>query len=398
VENNVRIGEDELKALRLKIRKVVEVDLEKLSPECENNNVFPKEMWEIGRKNDMFRLSLPVGYGGMGLCFEQYFTLLEEIARGNGGMRMFWHVANGLSWEILCERGDEDMKNTYLPKMATGDYFVAFALTEKDCGSGADIRTKAEKKDGKWILNGAKTLISFTDVCDAYYIIACTDESKRKTKGGFTAFFVPADCKGLGVENMPHMMGCRGAGHGDVIMKDVELPDRFRLGAEGDGLKVFLHALAISRASIGVCLLGMSQRFLEIAVKRSKDRVTFGKTLAQRQAIQQQLADMATQVMALRLIARECALQIDNDVEDLEMITSMLKLHGIDTVKLVSDGALEIMGGIGYFEDNPYGPLERLYRDARGMWLEEGPRTVQRLTLVRDVIAKGGELRHNNYV
>jgi alkylation response protein AidB-like acyl-CoA dehydrogenase len=398
MENNVRIKEDELKALRLKIRKVVEVDLEKLSPECENNNVFPKEMWEIGRKNDMFRLSLPVEYGGMGLCFEQYFTLLEEIARGNGGMRMFWHVANGLSWEILCERGAEDMKNNYLPKMATGDYFVAFALTEKDCGSGADIRTKAEKKGDKWILNGSKTLISFTDVCDAYYIIACTDESKRKTKGGFTAFFVPADSKGLRVENMPHMMGCRGAGHGDVIMEDVELPDCCRLGAEGDGLKVFLHALAISRASIGVCLLGMSQRFLEIAVKRSKDRVTFGKSLAQRQAIQQQLADMATQVMALRLMARECAVQIDNDVEDLEMITSMLKLHGIDTVKLVSDGALEIMGGIGYFEDNPYGPLERLYRDARGMWLEEGPRTVQRLTLVRDVIAKGGELRHDNYV
>ena len=398
MENNVRISEEALKELRLKIRKVVEEDLEKLSPECENNNVFPKEMLEIGRKNDMFRLSLPVKYGGMGLCFEQYFTLLEEIARGNGGMRMFWHVANGLSWEILCERGTEDMKNKYLPQMATGDYFVAFALTEKDCGSGADIRTKAEKKGDKWVINGSKTLISFTDVCDAYYIIACTDESKRKTKDGFTAFFVPADSKGLRVENMPHMMGCRGAGHGDVIMENVELPDEYRLGNVGEGLTVFLHALAISRASIGVCLLGMSQRFLEIAVKRSKDRVTFGKSLAQRQAIQQQLADMATQVMALRLIARECAVQIDNDVEDLEMITSMLKLHGIDTVKLVSDGALEIMGGIGYFEDNPYGPLERLYRDARGMWLEEGPRTVQRLTLVRDVIAKDGELRRNNYV
>lgn len=397
MENNVRLSEQELYNLRMKIRKVVEEDLEKLSPECEKNNVFPREMWEIGKKNDMFRLSLPVKYGGMGLCFEQYFTLLEEIARGNGGMRMFWHVANGLSWEILCERGTEDMKNKYLPQMATGDYFVAFALTEKNCGSGADIRTKAEKKGDKWVINGAKTLISFTDVCDAYYIIACTDESKRKTKDGFTAFFVPADSKGLHVENMPHMMGCRGAGHGDVIMENVELPDEYRLGNVGEGLTVFLHALAISRASIGVCLLGMSQRFLEIAVKRSKDRVTFGKALAQRQAIQQQLADMATQVMALRLIAHECAVQIDNDVEDLEMITSMLKLHGIDTVKLVSDGALEIMGGIGYFEDNPYGPLERMYRDARGMWLEEGPRTVQRLTLVRDIIAKDGEMRHSNY-
>jgi alkylation response protein AidB-like acyl-CoA dehydrogenase len=396
MENNVRLSEKELYELRMKIRKVNEVDLEALSHECETTNVFPKEMWEIGRKNDMFRLSLPVKYGGMGLCFEQYFTLLEEIARGNGGMRMFWHVANGLSWEIMCEHGNEKMKNEYLPKMGTGEFFMAFALTEKGCGSGADIRTTATQKGDKWILNGSKTLISFTDVCDGYYIIAVSDENKRK-KGGHTAFFVPANSKGLHVENMPHMMGCRGAGHGDVILENVELPDAYRLGNVGEGLTVFLHALAISRASIGVCLLGMSQRFLEMAVKRSKDRVTFGKSLSQRQAIQQQLADMATQVMVLRLLTHECAAQIDAGIEDLEMITSMLKLHGIDTVKLVSDGALEIMGGIGYFEDNPYGPLERMYRDARGMWLEEGPRTVQRLTLVRDVIEKDGELRRGNY-
>ena len=260
VENNVRLSEAELEALRMKIRKVNEVDLEALSAECENNNVFPKEMWEIGKKNDMFRLSLPVKYGGMGLCFEQYFTLLEEIARGNGGMRMFWHVANGLSWEIMCERGSEEMKNKYLPLMGTGDFFTAFALTEKDCGSGADIRTTATKQGDKWILNGSKTLISFTDVCNAYYIIAVSDESKRHTKGGHTAFFVPADSKGLRVENMPHMMGCRGAGHGDVILENVEIPDKYRMGNEGEGLTVFMHALAISRASIGVCLLGMSPK------------------------------------------------------------------------------------------------------------------------------------------
>jgi alkylation response protein AidB-like acyl-CoA dehydrogenase len=396
MENNVRLNEEELYKLRMKIRKVNEVDLETLSEECERTNVFPKEMWEIGRKNDMFRLSLPEKYGGMGLCFEQYFTLLEEIARGNGGMRMFWHVVNGLSWEIMSEHGNEEMKEKYLPLMGKGEYFVAFALTEQGCGSGADIRTTAEKKGDKWVLNGSKTLISFTDVCDGYYIIAVSDESKRK-QGGHTAFFVPANSSGLRVENMPHMMGCRGAGHGNVIMENMEVPDEYRMGIVGEGLTVFLHALAISRASIGVCLLGMSQRFLEMAVKRSKDRVTFGKSLSQRQAIQQQLADMATQVMALRLLTHECALQIDRGVEDLEMITSMLKLHGIDTVKLVSDGALEIMGGIGYFEDNPYGPMERMYRDARGMWLEEGPRTVQRLTLVRDIIEKAGEMRHGNY-
>jgi alkylation response protein AidB-like acyl-CoA dehydrogenase len=154
-------------------------------------------------------------------------------------------------------------------------FFVAFALTEPGCGSGVDIRSTAEKKGDKYILNGQKTLISFTDVCDAYYIIAVTDESKRK-KGGHTAFYVPADAPGLRVENMPHMMGCRGTGHGDVFLENCEVPEKYRLGEEGEGLTIFLNALAVSRASIGVCLLGLSQRFLEMAIARQ----TTGSPLA----------------------------------------------------------------------------------------------------------------------
>lgn len=393
--NNVRISEEELYDLRMKTRKVVENDMEALSAQMEKSNVYPPEMWEIGKRNDFFRFSLPARYGGMGLCLEQYFTVLEEIGRGNSAIRMFFHVANGLGWEIMAEHGNEEMKNKYLPMMGKGDYFVAFALTEPGCGSGVDIRSTAVKKGDKWVLNGQKTLISFTDVCDAYYIIAVSDESKRQS-GGHTAFYVPANTPGLRVENMPHMMGCRGTGHGNVFMENMEIPDEYRLGAEGEGLTVFLNALAVSRASIGVCLLGLSQKFLELAIARAKDRVTFGKKLIQRQSIQQMIADMATQVHALRLMARDCAQKADRG-EDIEMISSMLKLHGIDTVRLVSDSCLEIFAGIGYFEDNPYGPVERMYRDARAMWFEEGPRTVQRLTLVRTVIDKGGEIRGSNY-
>jgi len=393
--NNVRISEEELYELRIKTRQAVEKDLESLSAEMEKTNVYPKVMWDICRKNDLFRLSLPTQYGGMGLCLEQYFTVLEEIGRGNQAIRMYLHVANGLSWEIMAEHGGDELKNTYLSKMGTGEFFVAFALTEPGCGSGVDIRSTAEKKGDKYILNGQKTLISFTDVCDAYYIIAVTDESKRK-KGGHTAFYIPADAPGLRVENMPHMMGCRGTGHGDVFLENCEVPEKYRLGAEGEGLTIFLNALAVSRASIGVCLLGMSQKFLEMAIARANDRITFGKPLIQRQAIQQSIADMATQVHVLRLLARDCAQKADRG-QDIEMISSMLKLHAIDTVRTVSDACLEIFGGIGYFEDNPYGPVERLYRDARAMWFEEGPRTVQRLTLVRDVIENKGELRTSNY-
>ena len=392
--NNVRISEEELYALRMKIRQSVEGEMEALSPEMEKSNVYPKELWDIGKKLDLFRMTIPVQYGGMGLCYEQWFTIMEEIGRGNSAIRMFFHQTNGLGWEVLGLYGPEQLKNKYLPLLAKGDYFGSFALTEPDCGSGADIQTTAVKDGDNWVLNGTKTLISFTDIADCFFTIAVTDDKNRKN--GLTAFFVPADTPGLVIDPMPHMMGCRGTGHAHLRMKNMIVPDSYRIGPVGEGLNQFLHALAISRASIGVCLLGMCQRFLEMAIARANDRVTFGKKIIQRQAIQQTIADMATRVYTLRLLAHECAKQIDNG-EDIEMISSMLKLEAIDSVRIVSDSCLEIFGGIGYFEDNPYGPVERMYRDARAMWFEEGPRTVQRLTLVRDVIAKKGEMRKNNY-
>lgn len=392
--NKTRISEEELTALRMKIREAVEGPLEDLSAEMEVTNVYPKEVWEIGKELDLFRLSLPVEYGGIGLCFEQLATILEEIGRGNSAIRMFFHQTNGLGWEVMGMYGSEEMKAKYLPLMAKGEYFASFALTEPDCGSGADIRSTAVKDGDNWIINGKKTLISFTDIADCFYTIAVTDDKNRKH--GLTAFWVPADTPGLTIDPMPHMMGCRGTGHANLYFDNMVIPDANRLGPVGEGLNEFIHALAVSRASIGICLLGMSQRFLEMAIARAKDRVTFGKPLIKRQAIQQTIADMATKVYSLRLLAHECAIKADND-EDIEMISSMLKLQGIDTVREVSDACLEIFGGIGYFEDNPYGPVERLYRDARAMWFEEGPRTVQRLTLVREVIEKKGELRCCNY-
>ncbi|SFH17139.1 hypothetical protein SAMN05660649_04126 [Desulfotomaculum arcticum] len=382
------LTDQELMHLRLKTRKVVETELEALVPEMEKTHVFPEKLWDICRANNLYRLRLPEEYGGMGLNVEQYFQVLEEISRGPGSIRMYLHNVNGLDWHILHDHGNEEMKAKWLPMMATEDYFITFSLTEPGCGSGADIRTTAVKKGDKYVLNGRKTLISFTDITDAFYILAVTDESKRK-KGGLSAFIVEGDTPGIRVEPMPHMMGCRGAGHGHVIMENCEIPATNILGKEGDGLDIFKEALAISRASIGVNCLGLSQRFLELAIARAKDRVTFGKPLISRQAIQQTIADMGTHTHALRCMLLDCARQYDRG-EDIEMKASMCKLFGIDTVRTVSDSCLEIFGGIGYFEENPYGPVERMYRDARALWFEEGPRTVQRLTAGRVLIEKNG--------
>jgi hypothetical protein len=375
----------------MKVRHVTETELEALAPEMEVTNVFPKKLWDICRAHGLLKFRLPEAYGGMGLSTSQFFPIMEEMSRGPGSIRMMLHHANGLDWEILHDHGAEDMKKKLLPKIAEGEYYINFALTEPGCGSGADIQTKAVRKGDKYILNGRKTLISWTDISNMSYVLAVTDESKRK-KGGLSAFMVETNTPGFRIENMPHMMGCRGAGHGDIYMENVEVPAHNIVGKEGDGLEIFKEALAMSRASIAVCLLGMSQKFLEMAIARAKDRVTFGKKLVQRQAIQQTIADMGTQVYALRSMLNDFCVDFDNK-KDVELKASMCKLHAIDTSRTVSDSCIEIFGGIGYFEDNPYGPVERLYRDARAMWFEEGPRTVQRLTAALPLIELGGEYR-----
>jgi len=382
------LSEQALAELKRKVRKVTESELEELQLSVERTNVFPDSYYEICRKHDLFRLAIPEEFGGLGLNCEQFFAVMEEFCRGPGGMRMNLHHANGLNWRILRDHGPEDLKAKWLPLLANKDFYINFALTEADCGSGADIRTTAVKQGDHYILNGAKTLISHTDISDASYVIAVTDENKRK-KGGLTAFLIETNTPGYYIDPMLHMMGCRGAGHAYLRFENCAVPAHNIMGKEGDGLDIFMNALAHSRAMIAVTCLGLSQRFLELSIARAKDRVTFGKTLASRQAIQQTIADMGTQVYALRMMLQDCARKFDRG-EDIEMVSAMCKLHGIDTVRTVSDSCLEIFGGIGYFEDNPYGPVERMYRDARALWFEEGPRTVQRLTIARPLIANGG--------
>ena len=382
------LTDKELYDLRMKVREAAEGPLEEMQLEVERTNVFPEKYFDVCRQYDLFRLAMPEEIGGLGLNNEQFFQVMEEFCRGPGGMRMNLHHANGLNWRIMYDHGSEELKKKWLPRLPQCESYINFALTEADCGSGADIRTTAVKKGDKYIINGSKTLISHTDVADGTYIIAVTDENKRKS-GGLTSFFVEVDTPGFYIDPMPHMMGCRGAGHAALRFENMEVPADHIMGKEGDGLEIFMQALAHSRAMIALTCLGMSQRFLELAIKRAKDRVTFGKPLVARQAIQQTIADMGTQVHALRMMLWDCARKVDRN-EDIEMVSSMCKLHGIDTVRTVSDSCLEIFGGIGYFEDNPYGPVERMYRDARALWFEEGPRTVQRLTAARPLIASGG--------
>ena len=311
-------------------------------------------------------------------------------------MRMHLHYAADLNWRILDDYGSDELKAQYMDKFQDKTIFTCFALTEQSGGTGADIHTTAEKdENGDYILNGEKWLISHTDCCEFAYVIAVTDPTKQGDER-LSAFFVPVDTPGYEVTPMPHMMGARGAAHTGLKFTNMKLDKKYLLGKEGQGMEIAIHSLSVSRVHIAMSNLGMSQRMLEISLKRANDRVTFGKPIASRQMIKAKIADMQKMIHVLRCAIYDFARDFNKDPHN-EYVTekaAICKLFSIDTVKLVSDEMLEIFGGDGYFEDCPYGPTERLYRDCRAMWLEEGAPCVQRITIARECQNHGGKIEY----
>lgn len=382
------------------VRALAEGPFEEMQKEVEVTNAFPQEFYDLAIENNLYRYALPEEYGGWGLSEKEILQVQEEFSRGPGGMRMHLHYAADLNWRILDDYGKPELKAEFMDKFQDKTIFTNFALTEQTGGTGADLHTTALKdENGNYVLNGEKWLISHTDCSQYAYVIAVTDP-EQQGDGRLSAFFVPMDTPGFELVPMPHMMGCRGAGHAGFKMTNVVLDPKYLLGEEGQGMEVAMHSLAISRVHIADSNLGMSQRMLEMSIARARDRVTFGKPIIQRQAIKMKLANMATNIHALRCMIMDFADEYDVDPhnEFVDEKAAMCKLFSIDTVKMVSDEMLEIFGGDGYFEDSPYGPTERLYRDCRAMWLEEGAPTVQRITIARGVDKHDGHVEYADWI
>ncbi|ACU94572.1 acyl-CoA dehydrogenase [Cryptobacterium curtum DSM 15641] len=394
---NAKITDEQFEAYLKQIRELVEGPFDEMQKEIEVTNKFPEEFYELAKKNDLYRFYLPSQYGGWDLNELEILRVQEEFSRGPGGMRMHLHHAADMNWRILDDYGQQEVKDELMPLFQDKSVYCNFAITEQTGGTGADIHTTAEKQpDGSWILNGEKWLISHTDCSDYTYVIAVSDPTKEKDDR-LSAFLVPNDAPGFEIVEMPHMMGCRGAGHAGLRFTNVKLEPKYLLGKEGQGMEVAIHSLSVSRVHIAMSNLGMAQRMLELSLKRANDRITFGKPIATRQMIKAKIADMQMMIHVLRTAIYDFARDYDIDPKN-DYITekaAICKLFSIDTVKRVSDEMLEIFGGDGYFEDSPYGPTERLYRDCRAMWLEEGAPNVQRITIARECQNKDGKVVYN---
>ena len=366
---------DQLLKLKEEARDWVENVLNPLSTPLEEEERIPDELVNELR-NGRFRffgLTIPKEYGGEGWSAIEWFTVLEELAKAYATVRLIAHTMNGLFWRPILYFGTEEQKQHYLPKLATGEIWAANSLTEPEAGTGKDINSKAVKDGDDYVLNGHKWLITlFPNYTKLIYAFAATEE-------GITSFLVDAPRKGLVLKPMEKMMGCVGPRHYNVIYKDCRVPASNVLGEKGKGLDVAFGMLHLSRVSIAFCCVGLAQRMLDLAIDYAKKRTTFGKLLVKRQAIQNNVAQMGTEIQAARLLAYEAAWRFDQG-QDIVKEAAMAKLFAEQVVTRVSEMALRIHGGIGYTRAYP---MERHFRDARSYHFEEGTEEIQKLLIAR---------------
>ncbi|MFD1676715.1 acyl-CoA dehydrogenase family protein [Alicyclobacillus fodiniaquatilis] len=369
------------------VKTYVEGPARPLGETIEQTGQVPDAVWQDLNERGFLRLAAPEAYGGAGLTFVEYLQLLEQFAHMHGSMRVIVHVMNSL-WRSVDSKATPEQRERFVLPLVQGKQRITFTLTEPNSGSGADIKTTARREGDEYILNGEKWMIIFSDVAD-FFLLFCRLEGTSGGEGTL-ALLVPRDAPGLDIELMPPAMGITGTNHGHLTLTDCRVPVSHRLGAEGDGLDVaFRGFLDPSRTAIGMTCVGAAARSLELAAQHALDRVTFGKPLAKRQTIQMWLAEMATDIEAARRLCLYAGALFDAG-EAISTQAAMAKLFGTEMLQRVTDKALQIHGGSGYFKSSE---IERLYRDARMQRFEEGTGEIQKMVIVRDVITRAERKR-----
>jgi alkylation response protein AidB-like acyl-CoA dehydrogenase len=353
-------------------------EIDPLVPQIERDELIPFQVLRPRfQAHHLFDCLVPEAYGGLGLTTLQYAPVLKELAKVHGGIRAMLHVHN--SSVHLIETGRPEQRQQYLPRMATGDLLVCFALTEPDSGSGVDSKSRAVRQGDVYLLNGRKHLITNAREAELFAVFCFTAEGGERA---FSVLLVERGMPGFTIEPMAHTMGCSGASHDLLSFEDVPVPVENVLGRAGMGSEQQQAFLEISRVFIAIAALGTAERALELSVAWAKQRVTFGKPIASRQAVQGYLAEMATDIYALRHIVLDALRKYDAG-QRIPEESSMCKLFGLEAVGRVTDKALLVHGGLGYLKSSR---IEMLYRDARLNWLEEGTPTIHKLIIARNLL------------
>jgi len=367
-------------ALKDEVRAYVREAGEQWAERIERERRVPLELWEELRGLGYLRLAAPAEYGGRELSLTRYLELLEIFSMSHGSLRMIVHVCNGI-WRPIAAHATGEQRERFLLPLVAGEIKVAFTLTEPTAGTGADLRCSVVREGDTYYLSGEKHLITFGTIAD--YLLLFARVQGTEGAEGIVALMVPPHGEGVQAAVMPESMGVRGTDHAHLIFDRAPVPVANRLGAEGEGLAVALGGfLAPSRISLAMTCVGLARRALELAVSYANRRETFGRKLAQRQAISFKLAEMATDIEAARALVMGAAQAWETEREA-TIESAMAKLFAGDMLQRVTDAALDVHGGIGYFSPSP---IERVYRDARAQRFEEGTAEIQKMTIARGLL------------
>jgi alkylation response protein AidB-like acyl-CoA dehydrogenase len=322
----------------------------------------------------------PEELGGAGLSYFAWVLACEEIAAADMGMAVSLSV-HVLSQLCIYAHGTDEQRARFLPAMTAGTHLGAFALSEPGAGSdAAALSLAARRTDDGYALTGTKVWITNAGEADLYVVFATVDRSRGRE--GITAFVVPRDTPGFRVGSHERKMGIRGSSSAELVFDGALVPEANRLGAEGEGLKVALGALASGRISIAAACTGLARAALEHAARYATQRTQFGRPIAEQEMIQAILADAAVAVDAARLLTWRAA-RLRDAGGAINAASSMAKLFASDTAMRVATDAVQVYGGAGYSRDNP---VERFMRDAKGAQIYEGTNQVQRLIIAQQLV------------
>ncbi len=342
---------------------------------------FPREVFGKLGELGLLGILIPEEYGGAGLGYVEYATILEELGAADGGVGLSVAAHNSLCTNHLYQYGSDELRRRFLPKLATGEWIGAWGLTEPQAGSDAGAtRTVAVRDGSEWVLNGSKNFITHASVGDAAVVMART--SKERGHHGISAFFVPFDRPGVGAGRKENKLGMRSSDTSSLVLEDCRVPEDHMLGDEGAGFVQSMQVLDGGRISIAALSLGIARGAFDATVTYAGEREQFGRPIAAFQIIRSKLADMATWIDAARLLTLRAAV-----LKDRGQITTresaMAKVYASEVAVRVGEEAVQIHGGYGYTKDYP---VERFWRDSKLCTIGEGTSEIQRLVISRELL------------
>ncbi|MFC7319387.1 acyl-CoA dehydrogenase [Halobacillus campisalis] len=368
---------DEQLMLQKMVRDFAEKEVEPAIERMEREDRFPAELVRRMGELGLMGIPIPEQYGGSEMDYTSYVMAIHEISKVSATLGVILSVHTSVGTNPILFFGTEEQKQKYIPKLASGEYLGAFALTEPSAGSDAgSLKTRAEKKDDHYVLNGEKIFITNGGAADTFIVFARTNRDEKRGRG-VSAFIIERDTPGFTVGKAERKMGMHGSSTVSLSFDQCKVHESQLLGKEGEGFKIALANLNTGRIGIAAQSLGIAEAALEHAVAYAKEREQFGKPIAQHQGIGFKLADMATDVEASKLLVYQAA-SLHGSGKKCGKEASMAKLFASRAAVQTSIEAVQVHGGYGYTEDYA---VERFFRDAKVCEIYEGTSEIQRIVI-----------------